>query len=85
MRDAFFPDKGQKCEHGHPSIEQFALLHVSFHRIWSTNWWKSPERETKKLVDFIKSVENDNPSLFNDKSNIIDAFNDDVIIVDNNI
>ena len=24
-----------------------------FHRIWSTNWWRNPKREIKKLVDFI--------------------------------
>lgn len=29
-----------------------------FHRIWSTNWWRNPKRETKRLVDFIKSVDN---------------------------
>lgn len=28
-----------------------------FHRIWSTNWWRSPKREIKKLVDFIQDIE----------------------------
>ena len=29
-----------------------------FHRIWSTNWWRSPKREIKKLVEFIQDIEN---------------------------
>ncbi len=28
-----------------------------FHRIWSTNWWRNPKRETQRLIDFIKSIE----------------------------
>ncbi len=28
-----------------------------FHRIWSTNWWRNPNRELKKLVNYIKHVE----------------------------
>lgn len=29
-----------------------------FHRIWSTSWWRNPKRETDKLVDYIKSIDN---------------------------
>src|SRR5690606_38531485 len=39
-----------------------------FHRIWSTNWWRNPKKETQKLVDFINNIENSNPSIFEDKS-----------------
>lgn len=28
-----------------------------FHRIWSTNWWDNPTRETAKLVRFIREIE----------------------------
>jgi len=28
-----------------------------FYRIWSTNWWNSPAKELKKLVDFILKVD----------------------------
>tara|TARA_B100000963_G_C22632381_1_gene675659 strand:- start:321 stop:4367 length:4047 start_codon:yes stop_codon:yes gene_type:complete len=26
-----------------------------FHRIWSTNWWRNPKKETEKLVGFINN------------------------------
>ncbi|MEI7676829.1 MAG: AAA domain-containing protein [Bacteroidales bacterium] len=28
-----------------------------FYRIWSTNWWYSEEKETRKLVDFINKID----------------------------
>lgn len=28
-----------------------------FHRIWSTNWWHNPKKETKRLIDFINDIE----------------------------
>ena len=51
-----------------------------FHRIWSTNWWRNPKREINKLVKFIKSIENSNPSIFEDKSKTGLAFTDDIKI-----
>jgi very-short-patch-repair endonuclease len=33
-------------------LEKYGFI---FYRIWSTNWWYSPEKELKKLVDFIQS------------------------------
>jgi very-short-patch-repair endonuclease len=27
-----------------------------FHRIWSTNWWRNPGRETEKLINFINTT-----------------------------
>ncbi len=29
-----------------------------FHRIWSTNWWRNPKKETQNLVNFIKDNDN---------------------------
>ncbi|TYB74059.1 AAA domain-containing protein [Bizionia myxarmorum] len=29
-----------------------------FHRIWSTNWWRSPQKEAKRLIDFIEKTSN---------------------------
>lgn len=75
-REAWLHDRHrQKILEGHGFV---------FHRIWSPNWWKNSKTETKKMVDFIKGIENRNPSLFLDKSNIIDAFTDDVVIAKNN-
>ena len=48
-----------------------------FHRIWSTNWWRNPQRETKKLVDFVKSIEAKSPRACDNKSKIGLAFTDD--------
>ncbi|WP_445737348.1 AAA domain-containing protein [Mariniflexile sp.] len=56
-----------------------------FHRIWSTNWWRNPQKETKKLVEFIKSIENSNPAIFEDKSRTGLAFTDNITIIENEI
>jgi len=48
-----------------------------FHRIWSTNWWRNPKRETSRLVEFIKNVESKSPKAFDDKSKYSLAFTDD--------
>jgi len=34
--------------------EQLEKYGFVFHRIWSTNWWDAEERETEKLVGFIR-------------------------------
>ena len=49
-----------------------------FHRIWSTNWWRNPKRETKKLVNFIKSNEKNNRIDSIDLSATSEAFTDHV-------
>ncbi|MFD1014887.1 AAA domain-containing protein [Winogradskyella rapida] len=56
-----------------------------FHRIWSTNWWRNPKKETKKLVEFIKSIENSSPSIFEDKSKTSLAFTDNITIIENEL
>ena len=47
-----------------------------FHRIWSTNWWRNPESETRKLVDFILSVGEKSTSHSEDTIEIANAFKD---------
>lgn len=72
-QEAYLYDKHrQKILEGHGFV---------FHRIWSTNWWRNPMRETNKLVKFIKSIENSNPSIFEDKSKTGLAFTDDIKLV----
>lgn len=56
-----------------------------FHRIWSTNWWRNPKKETQKLVEFIKGIENSNPSIFEDKSKTGLAFTDNIKIIEQEI
>ncbi|QRM87892.1 AAA family ATPase [Lacinutrix sp. WUR7] len=56
-----------------------------FHRIWSTNWWRNPQKETKKLVEFIRSIENSSPSIFEDKSKTGLAFTDNITIIENEL
>lgn len=75
-REAYLHDR-----HRQKILENHGFV---FHRIWSTNWWENPKRETKKLVSFIKNIENSNPSIFIDKSNVIGAFTDDVVITESN-
>lgn len=71
-QEAYLYDKHrQKILEGHGFV---------FHRIWSTNWWRNPKREINKLVKFIKSIENSNPSIFEDKSKTGLAFTDDIKI-----
>ncbi|MBR9847619.1 MAG: hypothetical protein GYB35_16640, partial [Algicola sp.] len=76
-REAYLHDRHrQKILEGHGFV---------FHRIWSTNWWRNPKKETESLVNFIKSIENSNPSIFEDKSNTGKAFTDNIIVVKNEI
>jgi transcription elongation GreA/GreB family factor len=53
-----------------------------FHRIWSTNWWRNSNRETKRLIDFIKQTEENVKSKVKDNSQIAYAFTDDVVILE---
>jgi len=53
-----------------------------FHRIWSTNWWRNPNRETNRLVEFIKQVETTTNSKHKDYSQTAYAFTDDIEILE---
>lgn len=76
-QEAYLHDRHrQKILEGHGFV---------FHRIWSTNWWRNPQKETKKLVEFIKSIENSNPSIFEDKSRTGLAFTDNITIIENEL
>jgi superfamily I DNA and/or RNA helicase/very-short-patch-repair endonuclease len=52
-----------------------------FHRIWSTNWWRNPKRETDKLIDFIQSTDLKANLKLNDFSKTALAFTDEVLDV----
>lgn len=56
-----------------------------FHRIWSTNWWRNPSRETAKLVDFIKQIELTTNLNYKDHRNTASAFTDEIVIIENNV
>jgi superfamily I DNA and/or RNA helicase/transcription elongation GreA/GreB family factor/very-short-patch-repair endonuclease len=49
-----------------------------FHRIWSTNWWTNPNRETNKLVNFINEIESTIKNNIIDYSKIANAFTDNL-------
>lgn len=54
-----------------------------FHRIWSTNWWRNPQKETKRLIEFIRSVESSNDHNLIDHSKTSFAFTDHIKMVEN--
>ncbi len=72
-REAYLYDK-----HRQKILEDHGFV---FHRIWSTNWWDNPSRETAKLVAFIKQVEASTHSLSN-HSDTASAFTDDIEILE---
>jgi len=54
-----------------------------FHRIWGTNWWRNPDYEMKKLLDFINTIKSPKSgNLFKQESTKENTFTDDVIIQD---
>ena len=76
-REAYLHDSHrQKILEGHGFV---------FHRIWSTNWWRNPKKEAQKLVEFIKSIEGSNPSIFEDKSETSLAFTDNIAVIENEV
>lgn len=65
-QEAYLHDRHrQKMLEGHGFV---------FHRIWSTNWWRNPKRETKKLVAFIKQIEGQTTIAFNGNTDLSQAF-----------
>lgn len=53
-----------------------------FHRIWSTNWWRNPERETKRLVEFIRKIESGNVEELNENTINQNAFTDKIEVIE---
>lgn len=72
-REAYLYDR-----HRQKILEDYGFV---FHRIWSTNWWDNPSRETTKLVSFIKQIESSNHNL-KSHSNTASAFTDDIEILE---
>lgn len=68
-REAYLYDSHrQKILEGHGFV---------FHRIWSTNWWDNPNRETTKLIEFIKQIESSTYTL-QDHYKTASAFTDNI-------
>lgn len=51
-----------------------------FHRIWSTNWWRSPQKEAKRLTDFIEETCKSKVSASaSEKNSLKEAFTDIIV------
>jgi transcription elongation GreA/GreB family factor len=74
-REAYLHDR-----HRQKILESHGFV---FHRIWSTNWWRNPQKETKHLVEFIRSVESIKEYNLDDHSKISSAFTDEIQVVEN--
>lgn len=76
-REAYLHDR-----HRQKILESHGFV---FHRIWSTNWWRNPQKETKRLIEFIRSVESRNDYNLADNSRTSLAFTDEFQMVENYI
>jgi len=74
-REAYLHDR-----HRQKILENHGFV---FHRIWSTNWWRNPQKETKQLFTFIKSIESRSDFNLTDHSKTANAFTDDFQMVEN--
>ncbi len=73
-REAYLYDRHrQKILEGHGFV---------FHRIWSTNWWRNPKRESENLIEFINNIESQTQVFTEDKTNSSIAFTDDFNIIE---
>ena len=73
-REAYLHDR-----HRQKILESHGFV---FHRIWSTNWWRNPQKETKRLIEFIRSVESRNDYNLIDHSKTSQAFTDQIELVE---
>ncbi len=74
-REAYLHDR-----HRQKILESHGFV---FHRIWSTNWWRNPQKETRNLIEFIRNVESKKDYSTADHSRISRAFTDDFTMVEN--
>jgi superfamily I DNA and/or RNA helicase/transcription elongation GreA/GreB family factor/very-short-patch-repair endonuclease len=74
-REAYLHDR-----HRQKILENHGFV---FHRIWSTNWWRNPQKETKRLIEFIRSVESRNDYNLINHSETSFAFTDEFQMVEN--
>lgn len=52
-----------------------------FHRIWGTNWWRNPDYEIQKLLEFVNNVKSPKSGdLFANSEISEDIYSDDIII-----
>ena len=73
-REAYLHDR-----HRQKILESHGFV---FHRIWSTNWWRNPQKEKKRLIEFIRSVESRQDYNIIDHSKITFAFTDEIEMVE---
>lgn len=74
-REAYLHDR-----HRQKILESHGFV---FHRIWSTNWWRNPQKETNRLIEFIRNVESRNDYHLADHSKTSFAFTDEFQMVEN--
>ena len=74
-REAYLHDR-----HRQKILESHGFV---FHRIWSTNWWRNPQKETKRLIEFIRNVESRKDYNLADHSETSFAFTDEFQMVEN--
>lgn len=74
-REAYLHDR-----HRQKILENHGFV---FHRIWSTNWWRNPQKETSLLIEFIRSVESRNDYRLTDHSETSFAFTDEFQMIEN--
>jgi len=76
-QEAYLHDRHrQKILEGHGFV---------FHRIWSTNWWRNPKRETRRLVEFIQNIETNHKNTVIEKTNLALSFTDNISIIENEL
>jgi superfamily I DNA and/or RNA helicase/very-short-patch-repair endonuclease len=51
-----------------------------FHRIWSTNWWRNPDKETTQLLNFIENIEKQFEERNQNSTELEEVFLHDVVI-----
>lgn len=73
-REAYLHDR-----HRQKILESHGFV---FHRIWSTNWWRNPKKETKRLIEFIRNVESRTDYNLVDHSKTSLSFSDDFQMVE---
>jgi transcription elongation GreA/GreB family factor/very-short-patch-repair endonuclease len=74
-REAYLYDR-----HRQKILENHGFI---FHRIWSTNWWRNSNRESKILIDFIIQTEASVFKESKDLSKTANAFTDDIKALEN--
>ncbi len=56
-----------------------------FHRVWSTNWWRNPKRETDRLIDYIQKTDLTANLKLKDFSKTAFAFTDEILDIEKHV